>query len=103
MLKTAGLVLEEELLALDAAAPGGGADTVGGWVNGAVGKALARTIAVDLGSTRTKALSALLVFVVLEGADDAVVAAVVDDGAEADPPVVAADSPLAAAAATRAF
>ena len=100
MLKTAGLVLEEELLALDAAAPGGGADTVGGWVNGAVGKALARTIAVDLGSTRTKARSALLVVVVLEGADAAVV---VDDGAEADPPVVAADSPLAAAAATRAF
>jgi hypothetical protein len=101
LLKTAGLVLEEELLALDAAAPGGGADTVGGWVNGAVGKALARTIAVDLGSTRTKARSALLVVVVLEGADDAAV--VVDDGAEADPPVVAADSPLAAAAATRAF
>jgi hypothetical protein len=100
LLKTAGLVLEEELLAL-AAAPGG-ADTVGGWVNGAVGKALARTIAVDLGSTRTKARSALLVVVVLEGADDAA-AVVVDDGAEADPPVVAADSPLAAAAATRAF
>ena len=62
-------------------------------MNGAVGKALARTIAVDLGSTRTKARSALLVVVVLEGADAAVVDAYVDDGAEADdPPVVAADN-----------
>ena len=62
-------------------------------MNGAVGKALARTIAVDLGSTRTKARSALLVVVVLEGADAAVVGACVEDGAEADdPPVVAADN-----------
>ena len=61
-------------------------------MNGAVG-GLARTIAVDLGSTRTRARSALLVVVV--GADADVAAeeavAVVDDGAEADPPVVAAD------------
>ena len=63
-------------------------------MNGAVG-GLARTIAVDLGSTRTRARSALLVVVVGADADVAAAAAavaVVDDGAEADPPVVAADS-----------